>query len=225
MNKYRWTQVVITGAAMIGCSMLVGCSSGNGQSTEPEPISAAAIRPRPKWLAKTGQVVVDYMEPLMFRQRMGGWEADVVHEWNEIHTESTIKSLKEMGVSLIITTLHKGFGLKAEHQEIEATRKLTEIAHRYGIRVGGYIGATMMYETFFAEEPASRGWTQVNEWGRPIYYTPQQTWRYMACRNNPGYQSFIQKVLRVGIQDLKLDMMHFDQVAWWPEPRSCHCNF
>jgi hypothetical protein len=180
--------------------------------------------PRAAW-QKEGIVVVDYMEPLMFRQRMGGWGADVVEEWNEVHTEETIRRLKEMGVTLIITTLHKGFGLKAEAADIEATRKLTAIAHRYGIRVGGYIGATMMYETFFQEEPDAHNWMQVDQRGRPVYYTPQQTWRYLACRNNPGYQAFIRKVLRLGIQDLKLDMMHFDQLTWWPEPSSCHCRY
>ena len=47
----------------------------------------------------------------------------------------------------------------------------------------------------------------------------------MACRNNPGYQAFIRKVLRVGLQDLKLDVIHFDQMRWPQEPFTCRCKY
>lgn len=97
----------------------------------------------------------------------------------------------------------------------------TAFAHKHGIRVGGYVGATMMYESFFREEPAARGWIQTDENGRPVYYSysASQTFRYAACRNNPGYRAFIEKVLRLGVQDIKLDMIHFDQMHWWSERR------
>ncbi len=45
----------------------------------------------------------------------------------------------------------------------------------------------MGYETFFAKEPSARDWMQVDEFGRPIYYSQDRTFRYAACRNNPGY--------------------------------------
>jgi hypothetical protein len=83
----------------------------------------------------------------------------------------------------------------------------------------------MFYETFFAEEREAGNWIQVNEWGKPIYYNPDQTFRYLACRNNPGYGAFVRRLLRLGVQDLKLDLIHFDQIEWWPEPRSCRCEF
>ncbi len=91
--------------------------------------------------------------------------------------------------------------------------------------MGGYVGSTMMYETFFTEEPEAPGWRQVDERGRPIYYPRDQTFRYAACRNNPGYWAFLEKVLRLGIEDLRLDLIHFDQMSWWREPESCRCRF
>ena len=27
--------------------------------------------------------------------------------------------------------------------------------------------------------------------------------------------------LRLGVEDMKLDLIHFDQMSWWPEPSSC----
>ncbi|MCL5745526.1 MAG: beta-galactosidase, partial [Acidobacteria bacterium] len=91
--------------------------------------------------------------------------------------------------------------------------------------VGGYVGATVAYETFFLEDPDARGWVQINEWGRPMYYNSEQTFRYLACRNNPGYMDFLRKVMRMGVEDLGLDLIHFDQMQMWGEPRSCRCEY
>jgi hypothetical protein len=101
-----------------------------------------------------------------------------VENWKAERTEAVAQKLRQAGVNLVITNLPKGFGLK------------------HGLRVGGYIGATMAYETFFREEPSAREWMQVDEFGRPLYYNDAQTFRYAACRNNPGYDAFTKRILR-----------------------------
>ena len=194
-----------------------------------EPGSLVPTRERPSWLHE-GIVGIWHMEVFEFYIRRGfvsyyeGMPEDYTVLWREAFQEATVKRYKEMGMNLVIMPLHKGAGLKAEAESIEATRKLAENAHRYGMRVGGYVGSSMMGETFYSEEPEARNWEQIDERGRPIYYH-DQTFRHAACRNNPGYRAFLQKVLRLGIQDLKLDLIHFDQVAWWAEPWSCHCRY
>lgn len=198
-------------------------------SPTPDPVALPATTQRPAWL-REGVVGAWHMEALEFYKRRGyatvygGGPSDFTKLWKEAFHEDTVKHYKEMGINLVIMPLHKGAGLKAEAESIEATRKFTELAHRYDIRVGGYLGSTMMYETFYFEEPSARSWEQIDERGRPIYYGPQ-TFRHAACRNNPGYQAFIQKVLRLGILDLKLDSIHFDQAQWYAEPGSCHCKY
>lgn len=167
--------------------------------------------------------MVGNWEPLSFIRRRGGQPVEDLENWQLERTEPVARKLKELGVNLVITNLHKGMGLQAEAEDIDATRRFTGFAHKHGIRVGGYVGASMFYETFFHEEPGAREWIQVDERGHPIYYNPAQTFRYMACRNNPGYHAFLQKVMRLGIQDIKLDLIHFDQMEWWPEPLSCRC--
>jgi hypothetical protein len=182
------------------------------------------IRERPKWL-KDGIVMVGNWEPLVFRERRGGQATEERKLWEIEHSEQTVMKLKALGVNLIIPSLHKGFGLQAEAEDIAATGRLAGFAHKHGMRVGGYIGATMAYETFFSEEPRARDWIQVNEFGRPMYYNSEQTFRYLACRNNPGYMEFLKKVMRLGVQDLGLDLIHFDQMEMWGEPRSCRCEY
>lgn len=191
------------------------------------PGAEIPLRPsRPAWVAE-GLVVAGNWEPLVFIRRRGGQTLEDERNWMAERSERAAIGLKEAGVNLVLTNLHKGFGIETEKEDIEATRRFTTFAHKHGIRVGGYVGATMMFETFFLEEPEARGWMQVDENGRPVYYgfDGAQTFRYAACRNNPGYQRFIEKVLRLGIQELRLDMIHFDQMHWWAEPRSCRCEY
>jgi len=178
---------------------------------------------RASWMKK-GVITASSMEPLTFYQRRGGSPVNIAEKWNAERSEAAVRQLRDIGVNLVIVNLHKGAGLIAEHDDIEATRRLVGIAHRHGLKVGGYVGASMLYETMYVENPAARDWRQIDEYGRPIYYTADQTFRHMACRNNPGYQAFVQKILHLGVVDLKLDLIHFDQLMWWPEPLSCHCR-
>ena len=180
---------------------------------------------RPTWVKTDGIVMAGNWEPLTFLRRRGGAAVADLEDWPLERTEAVARQLHDAGVNLVITNFFKGFGLKAEAADIEATRRFVKFAHQYGIRVGGYIGSSMMYETFFAEEPAARDWVQVDEQGRPIYYNPVQPYRYRACRNNPGYQEFIRKLLRVAVEGLHLDLVHFDQIESRNEPNVCRCRY
>ncbi len=197
--------------------LLLAACSRSGKP--PAPVTA-----RPGWL-RQGIVMVGNWEPVTFLVRRGGYDVDAIERWHADRTEESVRKMKALGVNLAIINLHKGAGLKAEAEDIAAARKFTEIAHRYGIRVGGYVGCTMLHETFFAEEPTAGDWKQVDEWGRPIYYDPGQTYRYLACYSNPGHQAFLRKVLRLGVQDLKMDLIHFDGIQLGREPGSCRCKY
>jgi hypothetical protein len=185
-----------------------------------------SLRPlgAPQWV-KNGIVAASNMEGLSFVRRRGGQEANYAEEWRADISDKTVRTLLNNGVNLIIMSLYKGAGLKAEARDIEAAREFIGIAHRRGLRVGGYVGGTLLYEMLELEEPSSKDWKQIDEFGHPIYYAETgQTFRYMACRNNPGYLAYIKDVLRVGVQDLGVDMIHFDQMIWGSAPASCHCD-
>jgi len=194
------------------------------QTQGPKPSSSKQAAARPSWL-NDGVVATGSVEPLLFVIRRGGGAATVLERREADLNEETIKKWKEAGCNLIIRNLYKGAGLQAEAADIEAARKFSQLAHRHGIKVGGYVGSSLLYETLFLEEPGARDWKQVDEWGRPIYYTQDQTFRYMACRNNPGYMAHIRKVLRLGVEDVKFDLIHFDQLRWPEEPRTCRCKY
>jgi hypothetical protein len=86
--------------------------------------------------------------------------------------------------------------------------------------------ATMMYETFFAEEPRAQGWIQCDALGQPIMleYGYQQSFRYLPCFSNQEYIEYLKKVVRYAVVEVKADFIHFDNFALGAEPNSCHCN-
>ena len=216
----RYTHKLLTFAFLLCLTPYIQITARQKTSSDtPRPLAQ-----RPAWL-KQGIVMVGSWEPVTFVLRRGGQETNAREIWEAERTAGSVRRLKELGINLVILNLHKGFGLKAEAADIQATRDFVKLAHQSGIRVGGYIGSTMGYETFLTEEPAARDWMQVDEFGRPIYYNQEQTFRYSACRNNPGYRAFVERLLRLGIEDIKLDLIHFDQMQWWAEPLSCRCRY
>ncbi len=116
--------------------------------------------------------------------------------------------------------------MEAERPEMEDTRRAAEIAHRHGLRVDVYVQwNSMMYETFFAEEPRAKDWIQRDGTGQPILltYGYQQSYRYRPCFANQAYLDYLKKIVRYAVVEVKTDFIHFDNFDLNPEPDSCHC--
>jgi hypothetical protein len=116
--------------------------------------------------------------------------------------------------------------MEAEREGMEETQKAVEIAHRLGMKADTYIQwNTLMYETFFAEEPRAVNWVQRDIAGLPILlpYGYQQSYRYRPCFANQEYLNYLKKIVRYAIVEVKTDFIHFDNFDLNPEPDSCHC--
>lgn len=185
------------------------------------PVSTSSESPL--WV-RQGIVAASNMESLCFVRRRGGQELDYAEQLRAELSDATIRTLLDQGVNVLILQFYKGAGRRAEALDIAAARDFVERAHKRGLRVSGYVGGTLLYETLEAEDPRSKDWKQIDEFGHPIYYVePGQTFRYMACRNNLEYLAFIKEILKLGVQDLRMDMIHFDQMLW--PTTFCHCNY
>jgi len=202
--------------------LFVSCS--HPSANLPEPVPLEPVKQRPAWL-KQGIVMAGNWETLSHLLRSGQATSDQVAEYKAERSEAVARKLKEAGITLVTTSFYKGMGLRTEADEFAMARQFVAAGHSQGLKMGGYVGGTLFYETLEGEESDARNWRQVNEWGYPIYYGDEQTYRVAPCRNNPHYQAFVQKVLRGGVQELKLDLIHFDQMSWWPEPSSCRCPY
>jgi hypothetical protein len=165
-------------------------------------------------------------EPYIFLVRRGGGSRDIRRYYERQQSEPVIRRLKEQGVEVFHTHLYKGFGMEAERAEMEDTRRAAEIAHRHGLRVDVYVQwNSMMYETFFAEEPRAKDWIQRDVTGQPVLltYGYQQSYRYRPCFANQAYLDYVKKIVRYAVVEVKTDFIHFDNFDLNPEPDSCHC--
>jgi hypothetical protein len=182
--------------------------------------------PRAKWIRNGIIQAEGTHEPYVFVVRRGGQRLDAYQEYQRAQSEEVIRTLKEQGVEIFETHFYKGFGMAAEMRGMEETKHAAQIAHRYGLRVSTYIQwNTMMYETFFAEEPRAKDWIQRDILGRPILltYGYQQSFRYRPCFANQEYLDYLKKIVRYAVEEVETDFIDFDNFDLNPEPDSCHC--
>jgi len=165
-------------------------------------------------------------EPYIFVVRRGGESLNARrdYEWNQ--SEELIRTLHAQGVEVFHTHLYKGFGKAAEMPDMEDARRAAGIAHGFGMKVDSYIQwNTMMYETFFAEEPRAKDWIQRDASGLPILlvYGYQQSYRYRPCFTHQAYLDYLKKIVQYAVEEVRTDFIHFDNFDLNPEPDSCHC--
>jgi len=184
--------------------------------------------PRARWLENGVIDAGGSHEPLTFMLRVGGESREARDDYERAQSEEVIHRLKEQGVEVFHTHLYKGFGMAAEKSEMEDARRTAAMAHRYGLKVDSYIQwNTLMYETFFAEEPRAKDWVQRDADGRPVLLTYgfEQSWRYRPCFANPNYLDYLKRIVRFAVEEVKTDFIHFDNFDLNPEPDSCHCEY
>ena len=188
--------------------------------------SGSANSPQGAWI-KNG--IIDAggsHEPYIFVVRRGGEALNARQIYEQEQSEQLIRLLHSQGVEVFHTHLYKGFGMAAEMPEMQDTIRSAAIAHRSGMKIDTYIQwDTMMYETFFAEEPRAEQWIQRDALGKPILlpYGYQQSFRYRPCFSNQEYLDYLKKVVRFAVEEVKTDFIHFDNFSLSPEPDSCHC--
>lgn len=176
----------------------------------------------PNWLSD-GVVFVGNWESLAARTRFGGGPVDLRERFEEEHSETTVLRLKELGVNMILTHFFKT-GLRVEERERELTRKLSDLCHRHGMRIGTYIGGTIYYETLVQDAPECVEWAAQDSAGRPIRRAfCSGLHRYQPCYNRRGYREFLKRVVTLAIEEARTDLVHFDNLGDSHEPHACRC--
>jgi len=191
--------------------------AGTGKAAQLAEPGKEGISP-PGWLKSEPLIAVGNWDSMpIFRRRVGGnptWQED---DYRKEHTEETVRKLKELGVTMAIIHFYKGFGLEAEKEHQEDARKLAALLHKYGIRVGVYIGSTIAYETFLPEKPEAEDWFVPDFMGQPVFYD-DQTFRKRVYFMHPGYRDYMKQVLRPAVEDLKVENIDFDNTSMQAQP-------
>ncbi|MHB1953505.1 MAG: alpha-amylase family protein [Sulfobacillus sp.] len=167
----------------------------------------------PDWLLNEPVVMAGCWDDFpLFQRRLGGgpdWYEDL---YREQRSERTVEQLKEIGITFAIIHFFKGFGLEAEREHIADAVELSKRLKQNGIRVGLYVGSTICYETFLLETPEAEEWFVPDYMGKPVYYD-HQTFRKRVYCMHPGYRDYIKRVVRIGIEHLHADCIHFDNTS------------
>jgi hypothetical protein len=186
------------------------CILGETKAQEPKA--------SPEWLGKEPLITVGNWDSMpIFRRRVGGQAVDMEEQYAKQHTEDAVRRLKELGVTMSIIHFYKGFGLKAEAPQLEDARKLAALLKKHGIRVGVYVGSTMGYETFLVERPDAAQWIVPDFLGKPLLYG-NQSFRKRVYFMHPGYREYIKGVLKIALEDLHADLIHFDNTSLQAQP-------
>lgn len=227
MNRRDFMGAVVGGiaAARLGAAGLAGY--GAGPSGVRAANADASSGRQGAWIENGLIDAGGSHEPYLFVVRRGGQSLNAREAYEHAQSEDTIRQMKEQGVEVFHTHLYKGFGMVAEKPEMEDTIRATAIAHRLGMKVDTYVQwDTLMYETFFAEEPRAQRWIQCDAYGQPIMleYGYQQSFRYRPCFSNQEYLDYLKKVVMFAVVEVKTDFIHFDNFDLSSEPDSCHCN-
>ena len=177
-----------------------------------------ADHPQPSWISETPLVFIGNWDAMpVFRKRVGGnpvWQEEAYYKEN---SDEAVKKYKEMGVTMMLLHFYKGFGLEAEKEHIEEAKRLSTICKQNGLKVGVYLGSTIGYETFLPEKPEAAEWFVPDYMGKPVLYG-DQTFRKRVYFMHPGYIEYIKKVIRIAVEDLKVDLIHFDNTSMQAEP-------
>ncbi len=179
--------------------------------------------PAPWWQTE-GLVIAGGWHPLSARIRRGipseTIEADYAWEYSEEH----VRRLKQLGITLLIGQFDRGLGETDQAEDQDRARGLAALCHAHGIRHGSYLANTVYFESMLKDHPECEDWVVRTHDNRFVHYGGQQTFRWVACFNSPGWRRRMKQVIEQAIRVVKTDVLHFDNLAVWPEPDSCHCG-
>ncbi|OPZ91199.1 MAG: hypothetical protein BWY73_01151 [candidate division TA06 bacterium ADurb.Bin417] len=177
------------------------------------------------WWKESGLTVAGGWHPITGRIRRHipneNEEADYLWEYTEAH----ILRLKELGITLLVSQFDRGLGDTDQAEEQERARLQAELCHQHGLRHGVYLANTVYYESMLKDYPECEDWAVVTHDGRKVHYGGEQTWRWLACFNSPGWRERMRRQIERAVNYVKTDWLHFDNLEVWPEPESCHCRY
>jgi hypothetical protein len=185
-----------------------------------EPLTLP-VEQRPEWLQRDGIVMAGSWEPLLFRVRRDGSAgytptAEQRAAYAREHSPEMIAELKALGVNFIMMHCYKGAGLDAERESMADAVKFAALCHDSGLRVGVYnYSGAFLWEPLFKETPQAKDWVLLDNNGEPLTYGSAM-YRYRWNRNRPDAQAFYRKIVRFAIQDIRADLLHFDNYGYGP---------
>lgn len=198
-----------------GLTLFLIAGSGCKQNIRENKAEITAERdiPYPAWISEYPLVFVGNWDAMpIYKRRTGGNPVWQEENYNMEHSVESVNRFKEMGVTMVLLHFYKGFGLEAEKEHMEDAKKFASLCKQNGLKVGVYVGSTIGYETFLLEKPEAVDWFVPDYMGQPVVYG-NQTFRKRVYFMHPEYIEYMKRVVRIAVEDLKVDLIHFDNTS------------
>lgn len=215
----------VCGRHLLGAGKMLHAEAPTGSQSP----TAASPEGRTRWeisAQKKSEIAKDVTwfshEPLDFHLRRGNHPEDEPDMYAKMIEPDNIRRMAAAGAVWGRIFFYKGFGLEYEWPHIEQAKKVAALMHSLGMKLSVYVAGTMFTETLYHEVPEARDWEQRDCWGHWVSYGIQ-TFRHYPCINQPGYEAYMRRVIKVAVEEVQADDLSFDQIMLEPEPRSCRC--
>src|SRR5688500_814558 len=176
---------------------------------------------RPEWLKKEGLIMAGSWEPLTYRTRQGTLNGHVPTEeeralWEKEHSPEVTQELKDLGVNFIMMHCYKGAGMNVEKQTMQDAVRFAKQYREAGLHVGVYaFSGAFLWEPLYRENRAAQNWALLDEDHKPFDYYNLGI-RYYWNRNHPDAQAFYKNIVDFAVNDIKVDLLHFDNYSRGP---------
>lgn len=175
------------------------------------------------WWLTDGLVFAGGWHPLAARVRRTIPAEDIEADYEWEYSEEHVRRLKELGITMLLGQFDRGLGDTDSAEDHERARELASICHAHGIRHGVYLANSIYFESMLKDHPDCESWAVHTYDGLTVHYGGQQTFRWIVCFNSPGWRARMKRIIEKAIKVVGTDLLHFDNLAVWPEPDSCHC--
>ena len=145
------------------------------------------------------------------------------YEWD--FSEERVQLLASNGVNLVLSQFDRGLSNSDAAEDHARAKRLSGLCHRYGLKHGSYLANTVYFESMLKDHPECEDWVVKTHKGTFSHYGGEQTFRWVACFNSPGWRERMKDTIQKAIEYVNTDLLHFDNLAVWPEPDGCHCIY
>jgi len=166
-------------------------------------------------------------EPYTMYRRMGVRSTGGIHgnchwlpEWFKWwDSEKCPKLMEELGLNWLLCRFYKGMGWEEEKKDFPNVKRFVENCHKHGVKAVAYVQFSTIYpETMKREIPNLEEWAARRSDGQIYYYS--RYFRWEPCFNEPAFEEYLKKVIRIALTEGGFDGIFFDNAYMKP----CFCS-
>ena len=135
------------------------------------------------------------------------WLRDWFRWWD---SDDCPRLMEELGLNWVLSRFYKGMGWEEEKKDFPNVKRFVGNCHKHGVRAVAYIQYSTFYPETIGREVRDIGsWAAQDALGRPYRYCGMY-FRLEPCPNNPDFEEYLKKLIRIALVEGGFDGVFFD---------------